>query len=259
LIQVTAELFLGFSSRDAILAQNLWASHDGSSNNLPASSILDRRLRASSKAGTTSALIGHMRKQLLQDLCLGFDCDLDWEHMPSDIRQYLINRCLGIPGTLAENQVSFITDKLEISAGLEFKTHVARCDYAAFTGALSLSRACSWVSGDESQKAHPNLRHAKSIVDLLGSTRAPTKPSIYDKVLHYFGIVYHGAGTLCKFFSVAFVADPEYQRELNWTFARGPPIFQSIARIILNGIWILAKSCQEILLPLFMVTLSLHL
>jgi hypothetical protein len=198
-----------------------------------------------------------MEKQLLRDLCLGFDCDLDWEDLPLDIRHYLISRCLGISKDLTEIQISFLTSKLEISAGLEFQTYVARCDYAALTGALSLSRARSWASGDESQKKHQSLRHMKSIVDLLGSIKPPAKPSFYDMVLHYSGIIFHGAGTLCKFFAVAFVADPEYQRELNWTFSAGPRILQIITRVILNGIWILAKSFQNLLLPIFMVSLTL--
>lgn len=195
-----------------------------------------------------------MEKRLLQDLCLGFDCDLDWKDLPLDIRHYLINRCLGVSKDLTESQISYLTSKLELAAGLDFHTYMARCDYAAFTGALALSCARSWAKGDESQRAHQNLRHVKSIVDLLGSAKAPVKPSFYDRVLHYSGIIFHGAGTLCKFVAVAFVADPEYQRELNCTFSTAPRILQILTRVILNGIWILAKSFQNLLLPIFMVS-----
>lgn len=188
----------------------------------------------------------------MRDFCLGFECDLDWESLPEDIRHLLINRCLGIPIALTNDQINFLKEKLGLSTGLNFETYQARRDYAAFTGALQLSRASSWVGGDESQRTH-TLRHTKSIIDILSTTKPPAKPSLYDRMMHYSGALYHGAGTLCKFFSVAFVADPEYQRELKWTFSEGSKITQTVSQILFNGIWMLAKSCQKILLPAFMV------
>jgi hypothetical protein len=196
----------------------------------------------------------------MSDLCLGFDCELDWEDLPADIRQYLVNRCVGLPYTVTEEQKTFLKDKLHISKGLDFETYLARCDYAAFTDALSLSRANAWINGDQSHKSHHlqfgDTKFAVSVVDLLGSIAPPVKPSLYDKIIHWCGFFYHKAGTFCKFLAVAFAADPEYQREVNWTYSDRSPFIQRISTAIFIGIWMWAKSFQRLLLPVFLVGLS---
>lgn len=192
----------------------------------------------------------------MSDLCLGFDCDLDWEDLPVDIRQYLVNRCVGLPYTVTDEQKAFLKDKLHLSKGLNFETYLARCDYAAFNSALSLSRANTWINGDQSYKFHQSdAKFAISVVDLLGSLAPPVKPSFYDKVLKWCGFFYHRAGTFFKFLSVAFAADPEYQREVNWTFSDGSKYVQGLSTAIFIGIWMWAKSIQRLFLPTFLVGL----
>ena len=192
----------------------------------------------------------------MSDLCLGFDCDLDWEDLPVDIRQYLVNRCVGLPYTVTDEQKALLKDKLHLSKGLNFETYLARCDYAAFNSALSLSRANTWINGDQSYKFHQSdAKFAISVVDLLGSLAPPVKPSFYDKVLKWCGFFYHRAGTFFKFLSVAFAADPEYQREVNWTFSDGSKYVQGLSTAIFIGIWMWAKSIQRLFLPTFLVGL----
>ena len=225
--------------------------------NASAPSFLERQLRLNSKSGNTSIITSALKRQLMKDLCLGFDCDLEWENLPEDIRQYLVNRCVGLPYTVTEEQKIFLKAKLHISKGLDFETYLARCDYAAFTAALSLSRANSWVNGDQSQKAHHlgDAKFAISVVDLLGSIAPPVKPSLYDKVVKYCGFLYHHAGMFSKFFAVAFAADPEYQREVNWTFSDNSKVIQRLSTAIFIGIWMWAKSFQRLFLPVFLVGL----
>ncbi|KAF8850512.1 hypothetical protein BDZ45DRAFT_809093 [Acephala macrosclerotiorum] len=75
---------------------------------------------------------------------------------------------------------------------------------------------------------------------------SPPKYAIYDRVLKYSGAVYHYLGKVSKFFSIALVADPEYQRELDCAFpkAKNPvnssapgnlDLGQSIPDIFHNG------------------------
>jgi len=251
LIQVTAELFCGYTSRDAVLARDLWSSDE--SSNGPESSALDRQLRRISQPRKLDSLVSYFRKQLLQDLCLGIDCDIDWEGLPLDIRQHFLDRCLGKSLDLTEAQESFLSSILTLSKSSTLKTHISRCNYAAVTSAESLSRAIAWRGGDQSTSAPHTLSFKKSIADLLSSTPASTKRSFSEKMFAYSGLIYHGAGTLSKFFTVAFIADPEYHRELNYTFSRGPRILNTFPRHFFGGIWILAKSVQNLLLPIFMV------
>lgn len=238
-----------------MLVQSLWVNDDPlDSNSLR--SVPKLRLRASSQTRDTASFISHMEKELLQDLCLGFDCDLEWEALPEDIRHYLIDRCLGISRTLTDDQKTFVTSRLSISAGPDLETYLACCDYAAFTGAIDLHRTRSRVGANEPYNAHQALHRTKSIVGLLASSNTPTEPSLKDKALLHSGNLYHGAGTIAKFFFVAFVADPEYQRELDWIFSRGPRILQTIFRIIFNGMWMLSKCFHQFLLPAFMVRIT---
>ena len=211
-----------------------------------------------SKSENISAITGALEKQLMRDLCLGFDCDLDWEDLPADIRQHLLNRCVGIQYTETEAQKSFLKTKLHLSEGLDFDTYLARCDYGAFNSALLLSRVNSWINGDQSYELRQlsDAKFAISVVDLLGSSIPPAQPSFKDQVLRWCGLFYHGAGTFSKFFSIAFAADPEYQREANWTFSDGSKYVQGLSTAVFIGIWIWAKTIQQLLLPLFLVCLS---
>ena len=195
-------------------------------------------------------------RQLMKDICLGFDCDVDWEKLPEDIREHLVNRCVGLSSAVTEEQKVFLKAKLHISKGLDFDNYLARCDYAALMGALSLSRAYSWISGDQSHKAHQasDAKFVISVVDLLGSHALPAKPSVYDTTLKYCEKFYHGAGIFFKFFAVAFAADPEYQREVKWTFSDKLSVIQYLSTAIFIGIWMWAKFFQRILLPAFLVS-----
>jgi hypothetical protein len=260
LAQVAAEHFLGFSTHDATLAQSLWASTSawGDSAN---SCLLERQLLTCTKAGDASKLISHLRKQLLKDLCLGLDCDTEWEGLPEDIREYLINRCLGLSATLNDNQIQFLSSKLNISCGLNFDTFIARSNYAVLTGALTISRAGAWLSGDQSQRSQLHLRtiNSMSMLNLFARTAPIAPPSLSDRLRKYCGFIYHQIGIGCKFFSVAFVADPEYQREVKFTFSYGPHVTQSMTRFFFTTIWMWSKAIQQLFLPIFLVSCHVSL
>lgn len=253
--QVVAESFLGYSTHDAVLVQSLWASTttwDDSAN----TTLLERQLRTCKKAGDAPNLISHLRQQLLKDLCLGFDCDTEWEELPADIRRYLIHRCLGHSVLLSEEQVQFLRSKPNLTCGLGLDTFIARCNYAALAGALSIKRASAWLSEDQSRKPHLHLNpvNAMSTLNLFARTVPTAPPSLPDRLRKYCGYIYHQIGIGCKFFSVAFVADPEYQREVKCTFSHGPRFTQSMVRSFFTGIWIWSKAVQQLFLPIFLVS-----
>jgi hypothetical protein len=201
-------------------------------------------------------VISHLRNQLLRDLCLGFECDAEWEALPADIRKYLITRCLGHSAPLGNDQIRFLSSKLNISSDLKFDTFLARCNHAALVDALSLSRASAWVSGDQSRRSHlyPAPLGSMSVLNLFARTSPITPHSLSDKVRKYCGFIYHQIGVGCKFFSVAFVADPEYQREVKCTFSYGPRVTQSMSRIFFMSIWLWSKAIQTLFLPIFLVS-----
>jgi hypothetical protein len=156
---------------------------------------------------------------------------------------------------LSDDQIQYLNSKLNNSGGLEFGTFIARSNYAVLAGALSLSRASSWVSGEQSRKSQ-QLKHANSmtVLNLFARTAPLAPPSLSDKLRKYVGFIWHQIGIGCKFFSVAFVADPEYQREVNCTFSHGPHVTQSMTRWFFTSIWMWSKAIQQLFLPIFLVS-----
>ncbi|TVY29101.1 hypothetical protein LHYA1_G002449 [Lachnellula hyalina] len=243
LVQVTAEQYLGYKTRDALLAQTLILNNAGWRENSGCSSALERQLKINSKLGNTPELLSVLQKQLLKDLCLGVDPDLEWEALPSEMRHYLIDRCVGISTSVLEEQKPIFMEKLNISSGVRLETHIARCNYAAFATAVSLARATSWATRDPPSKSHELARVASlpvlPVIDLHENTATPPKYSTYEKLRMYTGKLYHYLGKLCKFFSIAFVADPEYQREVRYGFpgASHPGNYLFHKRTKLAAVW----------------------
>jgi len=239
LIQVAAEKYLGYTAHDAVLAQTLWLSNGilSQSNNVP--DILD--------------------------LCLGVDFNFDADTLPADIRQNLVNRCLGISKPFREDQAKLLNKLLNHTPGLDFETYVARCNYSAFWGARALARVTLWVTDHDPRGAQAqgsqNLYQKEILedgqefktVDVVEHI-SPAKYTLYDRLVGFCGNVYHYIGTFCKFFSIAFVADGDYQRELRCTFPGDSHITNAVTRFMLLSIWTWAKTVQQMFLPLILVS-----
>jgi hypothetical protein len=205
-------------------------------------------------------------KQMVRGLCLGVDADLEWEALPEHIRRDLVGRCTEVSQPLSDAHMSFWNSQ---DFGVDFETHVARCNYAVAAISLALKRVKSAAEQDYSGLSNVersykysspfderrSVKSVRSIADLLKKA-TPPKYSVRDKTVDLFSSMYHFAGIACKFFSIAFVADPEYQRELNCTLSRLPTALRSIIRIIVLSIWIWAKAIQTLLLPAFLVSLD---
>ena len=129
-----------------------------------------------------------------------------------------------------------------------------------------LERVRTWVVDEASRESLERNPKEKSqivleppspgstirFVDLLARP-SPPKYSLYDRVVKYTGAVYHYAGKFCKFLSIALVADPEYQRELDCAFPKSKNPTNSVTRAVLLAIWMWAKAFQRWFLPLFLV------
>jgi hypothetical protein len=262
-VQVTAEIYMGYTTHDAILVQDLWINN-AVWNNDPAHSNIIERQRIAAQTGNLSQSITSLRKQMVRALCLGVDADLEWESLPEHIRRDLVGRCTESSQPLNDAHMSFWNSK---DFGVDFETHVARCNYAASATALAIKRAKSLANSDYSRLSNNgrpyklssppderrSLKSVRSIADLLKKA-TPPKYSVRDKTLHFFSSLYHFGGTACKFYSIAFVADPEYQRELNCTLSRVPAVFKYAVSFVVLSIWIWAKALQTVFLPVFLVS-----
>jgi hypothetical protein len=96
-------------------------------------------------------------------------------------------------------------------------------------------------------------------LNLFARTAPLAPPSLSDKLWKYFGFIWHQIGIGCKFFSVAFVADPEYQREVKCTYSHGSHVTRSMTRWFFTSIWMWSKAIQQLFLPIFLVSSPVHL
>jgi hypothetical protein len=259
-------MYLGYTTRDAILVQDLWINNAVWNNDQAHMNIIERQ-RFAAGASNVPHVVVSLRKQMLQSLCLSTECDLKWESLPEHARQYLISRCAGTTHVLNEMRMSYWNSKLRQTSGLDFDTYVARCNYSISAIALVLNRARSPAEleypgmsniGRSYKQSNllderRSLKSVRSVADLL-KIASPPKYSIRDKTVHFFGVMYHLGGTACKFLSIAFIADPEYQRELNCSLSSTPWMLRSIATFVALSIWLWAKAFQTVLLPAFLVS-----
>ncbi|RFU27099.1 hypothetical protein B7463_g9236, partial [Scytalidium lignicola] len=258
LVQVAAEHYMGYNTHDSILLQRLWMFDSFIGTASVDSTIVNRYLKAIRYDGDINGLTNSLRKELLRHICLGIDCDLDWEDIPQTLRQSLLSRCLGFSSSFTDEEASYLNHKFKRTSGLDCESLIARHNYTSFMVATLLNHVTA-LADEGHTIAHqcPNLlpgsgsEPCSMVADLLNHTSIP-QYSLYDKILHYSETIYHFIGSMCKFFSIAFVADPEYQRELNCALSGTNKIIAPAAKYIDLIIWMWAKTIQNFLLPVFL-------
>jgi hypothetical protein len=254
-----AETFLGYSHAHSTLTESLLTSHITLDARTRIPSSIENHIEAIKKFESSSTLQDHYKHQLLQGLCLGFSPDLDWDRLPENIRKYLIQRCLGQSNSPSGTQETYLRSVLHEEPDLDIRSFIARCDYAAFMAVLCYNRA-NLSSPEQSEQSLQESSLLNGELPIVSANRiehssSNSKKRSFSTMLHQlFGYVYHRIGTGCKFFIVAFVADAEYQRELDYIVSGSPMITTKILVYFLNSIWILSKTIQRLLLPFFLVS-----
>lgn len=245
ILHSVAESFLDYSHSHACLSENLLKSTVDPEMRMPHIFRCQAEC-CSNVSDATFALGTYYKQEMLQNLCLGFAPDLTWDNLPEQIRNHLIQRCIGQTSSLTEASKKCVQSLLNEG---DFNTHLARCDYGANMSALfygdtkiSPTRA---IMSSTSSLAHEEVKK------YLPTPLSRSMMSMPRRTASY---IWHKIGTMAKFFAVAFVADAEYQRELNCSLDRNPKVVVEIVRVILNGIWVAAKATQSLLLPFFLVS-----
>jgi hypothetical protein len=194
------------------------------------------------------------RKELLRNLCLGIDCDMQWDSLPLDIRRLFLRRCLGARGAFTNTEMSWIHANVPAEDSCTILSRVARYDLGAYLAVNKYNyfqhrgdqaineKEYRQMTADIQKSYHPVLN--RSAVSLFAIFRE------YIRIPLAF--VYHTVGTWVKFFVLACMADPEYQRELNGALTRTPRILAKPATFILTGLWIYSRAAMSIALPFFL-------
>jgi hypothetical protein len=229
LLHSVAEHLLGIPHDHAVLAESLI------SNDITQSVKFQLREETDSTVVTRFA-----KRQLLKQLCLGFNCDTDWDALPRDIRNILLRRCMGEDTCISDHQWEWLQQTLCESQmdTRELGTYIARCNLGASMSVNIHNYAlvsCESYSGQENQTDSPVSSKIK-----LSFLKAP------------FSWTYHTTGKMVKFFIIAIVADPEFQREFDYVISKRSTIIKVPVTFLANMLWSYGKLFQNWLLPVFL-------
>jgi hypothetical protein len=248
IIQTTAQSRYGMSHDHSALAEIL-AGHDSRKQGLSIPEGVKRQLQNS--ASDRASVLKSGEKILLRYTLLGVDCDTEWDKLPRATRHFLLERCCGELGLISEDQSSFIRSRFYGDKSLGIDEYLARCQLGASLVSL-INTFVRALEADMSHRFRPEppelLLNASYFLSTNGS-----KKTYLDLLKQPFFQIHHSMKICIKFVVVSLVADPEYQRELDYLICEMPAIIRWPLTCVLNGIWIYCKTLQRIILPLFLV------
>lgn len=232
LIHAVSEAFMGMSHEHAIL-----------STSLVTRGMTETMKQQLHEEANTATVMRWARKELLRQLCLGFDCDTQWEQLPKEIRIMLLDRCLGRPGQLSVAQRQWLQEKLCVFDTKDLDVHVARCN-------LGVAAAANVLGYPHHGTGSALVREPERAAYI---SHAPPKGAMVARLWKSpFRCFYHVLGSISKFVVVALVADTDFQRELDHVMKQRTPIFRIPITFMLNLIWCYAKIMQDILMVFFL-------
>ncbi|KAL6708799.1 hypothetical protein ACN47E_002206 [Coniothyrium glycines] len=254
LFHACSESMFGIPHFQAEITESIIACRDLANELHSVSECGKRTMPALATGADAAKFITSCRKELLRSLCLGYDCDTQWDELPLDIRHLLLRRCLGTHNPYTNAELSWINSNVQAEDSCTILSRVARYDLGAYLAINKLNfflnpddqvlvtKEYRQLTSDIQEDYHPILnRSAVSVLSIFTEyIRLP---------LAYF---YHTSGTWVKFFVLACMADPEYQRELNGALVRTPPILARPATFVLTGLWIYSRAAMSAVLPFFL-------
>ncbi|KAJ5885022.1 hypothetical protein N7495_009532 [Penicillium taxi] len=226
LLHSVAEMMMGIPHEYAALTETIVSGG--------VSYTIARQLR---EEPNTTRVVRWAKKELLRQLCLGFEADIHWDKLPDGVRNVLINRCLGHSCSLPEDQRQWLQKKLCQFDTDSLDTHVSRCNLGAATAISILEYS---LDGTGECPVPKERETADSIP--YNPQKLPKMFAVFRYPLSY---CYHTLGTIVKFIVIALVADPEFQREFNHVSERLPTVLRLMFRYILNALWIYGKFMQD--------------
>ena len=246
LVHEICEIELGFSHDDAAIAELLVSSKI----ELEVPVRIKHQLDISPNEKLHEILV-RRDDELLRHLCLGLVPDVDWESLPNDVRVMLLKRVTSSAYEVNGSNLQWIESNVSNPTCIPYETYLARQDL--HTRLCLLIDDSAAVSLDLTQDNGSTRR--KISVDIAREVElevAPDDGSGFCKMfLSPFSHIWRFSRTVPKFFVLAFIAEPEYQRELAYvlsgTFLKIP------IRFVATRVWIYARWIQDFLLSFFLV------
>jgi hypothetical protein len=144
-------------------------------------------------------------------------------------------------------EMSWINSNVAAEDGCTILSRIARYDLGAYLavhkynyfkhrGNQAISeKEYRQITADIQESHHPVLNRSATSV-FTGFTK---------KIRIPFAYVYHTTGTWIKFFVLACMADPEYQRELRCALGRTPAFIARPTTWVLTGLWIYSHAAMS--------------
>jgi len=192
----------------------------------------------------------HCDEVALKYITLGCSADVDWEQLPRDIRELIVKRTTGREEPLSKAQQDWLS--FNRSPDIPVRSFVARCNFGAYVALSNRKYAFGARITAESNKAPQSSLHPLPFLNKSRSNRHFTSSSVLQRLKYPFSIVYHNTGVGLKLLALAFVAEPELQRELNYALQTTPSIIRNTVMFLITGIWVYTMTLQKLLLPVFL-------
>jgi hypothetical protein len=255
IIHAVAEDIMGMKHDSSALAESLLVPKPVSqgSRHSPIPSRIKNYLTGSKCSSVQAqSLAQSCEDEALKFLALGFDPDLHWDRLPREIRELVIKRCTGQDDGLTRSQNEWLV--FNQAQGIPVKTFLTRCNFGAFV-AMSCRR---YALGTRDETTDEKLYHEDTLNSLsFLRVKPPIAKFTTRKILRSlkipFSVVYHNLGVCLRLLAIAFVAEPEFQRELDYALHPTPMIIRHIILFLATGVWKYTKFLQDIVMPVFLL------
>ncbi|KAL4937830.1 hypothetical protein BDV06DRAFT_202134 [Aspergillus oleicola] len=250
-VQATAEAKLGFSHDQSMMAELLVGDHRDDYDLSVPEGVKYQLERSPAECARVA---NHGQRTFLRHLLLGIDCDLEWDELPRSARSFLLRRCAGKPGRLTKDELTWLQDQVGAEDLERVGAYVARYNLGV---AMSLSvnyYAQRWMEHEE-YPDYPVFLDTTYEKPIQSHLPPPIGANVRfsDALKVSFVHIRHSIMICLKFLIISLVADPQYQRELEYMLRGQPLIFSWPVTILLNGVWSLCKLFQRILIPLVLI------
>lgn len=254
LLHACSETMFGMPHCQAEITESVLVCRPASNDPYTVSECSKRSMPSRSVGNEAIAFETLCRKELLRNLCLGYNADAQWDDLPLEIRRLFLRRCLGARGPYTNTEMSWILTHVAAEDSCTILSRIARYDLGAYLsvqkynyfrnrGDTALSeKEYRQITADIQEAHHPILNRPTTTI-LSGYMERLKAPVVY---------LYHALGTCSKFFVLACMADPEYQRELNCALGRSPRFIAKPITFLLTGIWVYSRAAMSIALPFFL-------
>lgn len=250
LIQATSQSYFELSHEHSMIAEVLAVDESMDGHLIPESIVHQIK---NSKLESVS-VISDYSDAFLRHLLLGLDCEKEWDSLPRPIRALLLERSWEMIRPLSAIEIDWVRSRFCHGTAVEPEEHVHRSSL----GAILTKSVRSFA-----QELDMDVAYDKEEFGLASSTYDPPAPlqapsehkqsSYSDRFKLRMSLFSQSVQTCVKFGAISLVADPEYQRELEYIMRLQPVYLRTSVGLFLNGIWAFSKALQQFILPMVLL------